>query len=111
MDCDAANSFPPPLPPGNACVNLNKPVFVEQLTIGNTGSGSSVFGTPPLQSDGTVTVYDQGRNAAAVASGFGAAIVLKSGEFAYVSEMVNLTPDLNIPGFSGRPQVYARAIF
>lgn len=108
VDCDAANS---PLPPGNSCVNLNKAAFVEQLTIGNTSSGASVFGTPPLQGDGTVTVKDQGGNSAAAANGFGAAITLKAGEFAYLSEMVNLTPDLNIPGFSGRPQVYARAIF
>jgi hypothetical protein len=38
-------------------------------------------------------------------------MVLKAGELAYVAEMVNLTPDFNIPGLSGGPQVYTRAIF
>jgi Flp pilus assembly protein TadG len=111
-DCDAANAVPPtPLPPGQPCANQNLPVFMEQLTVGNTANGTSSFGTPPLQADKTVSVRDQGRTIGAVAAGFSTAMTLNGGEYAYVAEMVNLTPDLNIPGFSGRPQVYSRSIF
>jgi Flp pilus assembly protein TadG len=112
-DCDAANAIAPNvLPPGNTCVNLNLPVFMEQLTIGNTSDGSSAWGAPtPLQADFTVSVRDLGRTTTEQATGFGNVITLKAGEIAYVAEMVNTTPDLNIVGFSGRPQVYARSIY
>lgn len=106
-DCDAAN---PGLPPGTPCRNLNKPVFTEQLTIGNTSDGSSRFGTPPT-SVGTVSATDQANNASAVATGFSSVMSLSAGVVAYMAEMINQTPDLNIPGFSGAPLVYARAIF
>ena len=106
--CDAAN---PASPPGTPCTNLNKPVFIQQLTIGHAGIGSSAFGTPPLQADLSVSAADQANNAAAQAVGFPAVLTLKAGEIAYVAEMVNQTPELNIPGFSGTPQVYSRSIF
>lgn len=106
-DCDAAN---PGLPPGTPCRNLNKPVFTEQLTIGNTSDGSSRFGTPPT-SGGTVSATDQANNASAVATGFSSVMSLSAGVVAYMAEMINQTPDLDIPGFSGAPLVYARAIF
>jgi len=105
-DCDVAN----PLTPGRPCANLNKPVFMEQLTIGNPSAGSSRFGTPPMSS-GTVSITDQANNAAAVATNFTAVMTLPAGVIAYMAEMNNQTPDLNIPGFSGTPLVYARAIF
>ena len=93
-DCTAANAVPP-LVAGSACVNQGKFVFTEQLIVGNPTAGSSGFGTPPVQPAlSTITK-----------------LVVWAGEFAYVAEMVNLTPDLNIPGLSGGPQVYARAIF
>ena len=119
-DCTAANAVPP-LVAGSACVNQGKFVFTEQLIVGNPTAGSSGFGTPPVQPATctplgpgtpcvkTVTVKDQGRTTGAQTTSF--VMVLKAGEFAYVAEMVNLTPELNIPGLSGGPQVYARAIF
>jgi len=110
-DCDAALIAPA----GTPCANLNKPVFIEQLTIGNTGSGQSPFGTPPVTTvngvTNRVTTVNQARNPAAVANGFNAVLALNAGEIAYLAEMVNLTPDLNIPGLSGTPLVYARTIF
>ena len=106
-DCDAAN---PGIPPGTPCPNLNKAVFTEQLTIGNTSDGSSRFGTPPT-SGGTVSASGQANNPAAVATGFSSVMNLSPGVVAYMAEMINQTPDLNIPGFSGAPLVYARAIF
>jgi hypothetical protein len=119
-DCIAANAATPVVA-GNSCVNLNSLVFVEQLKVGNPSSGSSAFGTPPVQAAGctplgpgtpcvyTVTVKDQGRNTQAQATNF--AMTLLSGEYAYVAEMVNLTSEFTIPGVGGGPQVYARAIF
>ncbi len=113
-DCDAAN---PASPKGTACTNLNSPVFTEQLMIGNTSltvngvnAAKSAFGTPPLQSDYTVSSTNQA-NAASAAATLNSAMTLKAGEFAYVAEMVTATPALNVPGLSGSPQVYARAIF
>jgi hypothetical protein len=106
-DCDNANVAPP----GTPCPNLNQPVFIEQLTIGNTTAGKSAFGTPPLLPNLMVSVVSQAVNPAAVAQGFSTYLSLKPGEIAYVSEMINLTPELNVPGFSGEPQVYARSIF
>jgi len=113
-DCDAGN---PASPPGTPCTNLNKIVFIEQLTIGNTTAGSSAFGTPPFapsppaQLTYTVSAASQANNPSAVAAGFSGVMTLNGGETAYVAEMINQTPDLNIPGFSGQPLVYARSIF
>ena len=104
-DCDAVNGFS-----NSPCPNLNQPVFTEQLTIGNTSAGSSRFGTPPT-TNGSVTPADQIRSANAVANGFSSVMSLPVGVIAYMAEMDNQTPDLNIPGFSGSPVVYARAIF
>jgi len=110
-DCDAADIAPA----GTPCANLGKTVFIEQLTIGNTSDGVSAFGTPPTTTvngvTNEVTAVDQARNASAVANGFTSVLSLNAGETAYVAEMVNQTPTLNIPGFYGEPLVYARTIF
>lgn len=104
-DCDAVD------PVGTHCTNLNKPVFIEQLTMGNASSGSSRFGTPPT-SNGYVSPTDFANNAAAQVTNFSPSVMtLTAGVIAYVAEMNNQTPDLNVPGFSGAPLVYARAIF
>jgi hypothetical protein len=106
-DCDAGN----PATPGQPCANLNQPVYVEQLIIGNSGDGSSVFGVPPVQADYTVSPGDRANNTAAQANGFSSVLALQPGEVAYVAEMINLTPEFNITGFPGRPLIYARSIF
>lgn len=111
VDCDTANAVVG-IGAGQPCANLNKTVFMEQLTMGNSGISGSVFGTPaPLQGDFTVSVKDMGRTTTTQTSNFDAILTLKAGEFAYVCEMFNQTPDLNVPGLSGQPQVYARTIF
>jgi len=106
-DCDAAGTAPP----GTPCANLNQPVFLEQLTLGNSTVGSSVFGAPPVQGDYTVSAGNRANSSSAVAKGFGSILALKPNETAYMAEMVNTTPDLNVPGLTGRPQVYSRSIF
>jgi hypothetical protein len=121
-DCVLANAQPTAVTTNTSvCTNLNHLVFTEQLKIGNTGAGTSGFGTPPLQVTGctplgpgtpcvgTVTLRDLGRTSSAQTTGF--PMVVKAGESAYTAEMVNLTPEMNIPGLSGGPMVYARAIF
>lgn len=110
-DCDAANAIVG-IGAGRPCANLNKTVFLEQLTMGNTSIQGSVFGTPtPLQADFTVATKDIGRTTTTQTSSFDPVLTLKAGEYAYVCEMFNQTPDLNVPGLSGQPQVYARTIF
>src|SRR5204863_4884115 len=110
-DCDAANAVVL-IGPGSPCANLNKMVFMEQLKIGNTGGGNSAFGTPtPIQADYTISIKDQGRASTAQVSNFSTVLTLQAAEFAYVAELINQTPELNIPGFSGQPLVYARTIY
>jgi len=108
-DCDAAD-------PGHAgtnypCTNRGQGAFVEQVELGNKTLAVSVFGTPPMDSNYNVSSSAQALNSAAQASGFATILPLAAGEYAFVVEMYNQTPDLSIPGFSGRPQVYARSIF
>lgn len=120
-DCDAAN---PTLPAGTHCTNLGNPVFTQQIKIGNSSLSvngqsmhASVFGTPPLQTDKTVSATDQANTSTAAAgnatatTGFSAVLTLTAGEYAYVVEMFNGTAELNIIGLSGAPQVYARSVF
>lgn len=106
-DCDATGTAPV----GTPCTNLNQPAFVEQMTIGNTSAGSSYFGTPTVRGDFTTSPSAFANGPSSVASGFGSVLALKTGEIAYVVEMFNQTPELNIPGFSGRPLIYARSIY
>ena len=105
-DCDAGN---PSSPAGTACANLNQPAFLERLILGNSGLSSSLFGTPPLQSDQTVSQADRANTGSAQAQGFASILSLKAGEVAYIAEMVNYTPDLNFTG--AKPLIYARSIF
>ena len=65
-DCDAAKTAPA----GTPCPNLNQPVFVEQLTLGNSSVGGSPFGTPPLLGDKTVSEDARANSPTAVARGF-----------------------------------------
>jgi hypothetical protein len=105
------------------CPNLNKPVFTEQIAIGNAGANSSVFGTPtstgtltattgvPNNYSTEVTTTDQANSSWAVATNFGNVLTLTGGQFAYMAEMFNNTAGLSVSGLTGAPQVYSRAIF
>jgi hypothetical protein len=105
------------------CPNLNLPVFVEQVAIGNMSELSSAFGTPtasgtlPATSgvandySTTVSATAQANSPWAVAQNFNSVLALTSGEVTYMAEMSNNTVGLNVPGLTGSPHVYARAIF
>ncbi|MCU1237327.1 MAG: hypothetical protein JWP63_5294 [Candidatus Solibacter sp.] len=110
VDCDAANATVG-IPAGQTCANLGKTVFIEQLTVGSTSIAGSQFGTPTPTTSSSVSVKDQGRTSTTRTSNFDPILALKAGEFAYVCEMFNQTPELDVPGLSGQPQVYARTIF
>ena len=120
-DCDAGN---PLKTPGTSCPNLNNPAFIEQVIVGNTSLqingvnvAKSAFGTPPLDSSQTVSAADMANTSTAAAgntagsTGFVKVLVLKAGEYGYVTEMFNATPGLNIVGLTGAPQIYARSVF
>jgi hypothetical protein len=105
------------------CPNLNLPVFVQQIALGNTSVFSSPFGTPTASgalpaTPGVANDYStvvspaaQANNPWAVAQNFNAVLPLSPGEVTYMAEMSNLTVGLNVPGLTGSPHVYARAIF
>jgi Flp pilus assembly protein TadG len=119
-DCQAFNST-------NTCPNLGKPVFVEQIGIGNVTANASVFGTPvsagtlpatspaisgvPDDYSTTVSQSAQGGQSWALANGFSNIVTLTSGQVVYVVEMFDHTPALNVGGITGSPLVYSRAIF
>jgi hypothetical protein len=119
-DCQAFNGT-------NTCPNLGKPVFNEQIAIGNVTANASVFGTPVSSgtlpattpaitgvSDDystTVTSAAQGGQSWALANGFSNVVTLTSGQVVYVVEMFDHTPALNVGGITGAPLVYSRAIF
>jgi hypothetical protein len=109
---------------GNAsCPNLNLPVFVQQVTIGDPTTFSSPFGTPTASGvlpattgvandySTTVSATAQANNTWAVAQNFNSVLALSPGEVTYMAEMYIVTTTLNVPGLTGSPLVYARAIF
>jgi len=105
------------------CPNLNQPVFVQQIAIGNTSANSSVFGTPTATGSltattgvsnnysTTVSATAQANSPWAVATNFGSILTLAGGQEAYMAEMFNNTTGLSVAGLTGAPQVYSRAIF
>jgi hypothetical protein len=105
------------------CPNLNLPVFVQQVVIGNQGSYASPFGTPtatgvlpattgvPNDYSTTVSATAQANSTWAVAKNFNSVLTLSAGATTYMAEMHILTVGLSVPGLTGAPDVYARAIF
>jgi hypothetical protein len=105
------------------CPNLNLPVFVQQVALGNTSALTSPFGTPTASgalsaTPGVANDYSTNVSAAAqanspwaVALNFNSVLALSGGEVTYMAEMSNTTVGLNVPGLTGSPHVYARAIF
>ena len=115
-DCLNATGLP-------ICPNLNLPVFVQQIAIGNTGAFASPFGTPTASGtlpatpgvandySTTVSPTAQANNTWAVAQNFNSVLALSPGASTYMAEMHIVTVGLSVPGLTGSPQVYARAIF
>jgi len=92
-----------------SCSNHDQVVFVQQITLGNSGLKSSIFGTPAAdQNTGNVSNYLN--VSSAVARNVGTYITL-DGESAYISETYFSSSDLSIPGFPSPAGAYARAFF
>ena len=105
-----------------ACANVNQPVIVQRLYIGNEGLYASPFGTPSGSafvsgSPGEIDPVQYLNNPALRANGFNAVLLLQSSELAYVSEAFFRVPELafvpsvgaGVQSLGGR--VYARTIF
>lgn len=94
-----------------SCTNLNHPVIVKRVVIGNAAARASDFGTPPpslLDASGNVVNYLT--NTGARATGFSAVLPLQPGETAYVSEVYVPSVDYSFLG-SANSGVYARTFF
>ena len=103
--CDAAGLS------GGACSNLNQPVFIHRIVIGNPSARSSTFGTPnPGIVDGNGQVSDYLTDASTRAAGFAAVLPLAAGEVAYVSEVYVPSSDYGLPGYMATG-VYSRTVF
>lgn len=93
------------------CTNLNQPVFLHRIVIGNPSARASTFGTPSsalIDSTGDVSSYMTNTSARAV--GFTPVLALQAGEVAYVTEAYVVSSDYGMPGFTGTG-VYCRTIF
>lgn len=99
--CDAAAL-------SGGCTNLNQPVFINRIVVGNPSAHSSAFGTPTTDSTGHVSNYLT--DPSARASAFAAVLPLQAGELAYVSEVYVPSADYSLPYYKSTG-VYSRTVF
>lgn len=104
------------------CTNLNKPVFTQQIVIGNATAYQSPFGTPTSSGSLTATsgvsnnysvnvsAADQANSSWAVATNFSNVMTLSAGSTTYMVEVIT-NSGFTAGGMAGSPNVYARAIF
>jgi hypothetical protein len=95
----------------SSCTNLNDPVIVKRIVIGNAGARASAFGTPPaslLDASGNVSNYLTNTGARAV--GLQEVLPLQPGDTAYVAEVYVPSADYSFLG-SANTGVYARTFF
>lgn len=93
------------------CTNLNYPVIINRIVIGNTNARASAFGTPSqslIGSDGNVSSYLTSTTARA--NGFNSVLALQAGNLAYVSEVYVPSTDYSLPGYQ-TTGVYCRTVF
>ena len=70
-DCTAASL--------KTCPNLNQPVLINRIVLGNSSLRSSSYGTPPasyLDSSGNITSSNYLQQSSLIAGGFGAVMTL-----------------------------------
>jgi Flp pilus assembly protein TadG len=123
VDCNAAGITP--------CTNLNLPVFVQRLMIGNTTLRASVFGTPNtsiLDAQGNISpsVYLSNSDSSVLTTHFESTLdtatlratgttptppAQAQGDTAYVVEVVFQYPDIGFLGWSTAGVAYASFIF
>lgn len=103
-DCDAKGLT------AAQCTNVNQYVVANRIVIGNASFHSSAFGTPTaLEANGDVKDYM--KDSMARATNFGTTLVLKSGEWAYVSEGFFNGISWAVPGYNVGNAINGRSIF
>jgi hypothetical protein len=93
------------------CTNLNYPVIIHRIVIGNAGARASSLGTPSpelIGSNGNVSNYLT--NTSTRASGFTSVLAMQAGDIAYVSEVYVPSSDYGLPGYE-TTGVYCRTVF
>ncbi|MCW5983444.1 MAG: hypothetical protein KIT09_35455 [Bryobacteraceae bacterium] len=94
------------------CTNLNWPVIVKRIVIGNTALAASSFGTPnPGLIDSQGNVADYLREGSARATNFNSLLALQPGEYAYVAEAYFQSPVYDFLSSRTGTALYARTIF
>ena len=90
-DCTAAGL--------QSCPNLNQPVFIQRVVLGNSSLRSSAYGTPPANyvgANGNILLTNAYQQAQLIASGFGSVMSLADGQVAYLTEGYFSMPQLDL---------------
>lgn len=98
----------------SSCANLNQTVFTRRVVVGNAGLHTSAFGTPSsgdMDSSGNISSAGYLNNSNDRAVGFSGLIPLSSGQFSYMSEMYEQSPNLSWWSYLGTAWADARSIF
>jgi hypothetical protein len=93
------------------CTNLNYPVVINRIVIGNASARASSYGTPNpglIGSNGNVSNFMT--DASARANGFNSVLALLAGNLAYLSEVYVPSSDYGLPGYQ-TTGVYCKTVF
>jgi hypothetical protein len=107
-DCTAASL--------KTCPNLNQPVFINRIVLGNSSLRASSYGTPTasyLDSSGNITSSNYLQQSALLANPFGAVMTLADGQIAYLTEGYFSMPQLDLldPITNEKGGYYVRFVF
>jgi len=107
-DCTAAGL--------KTCPNLNEPVFVQRIVLGNPNLRTSAYGTPPanyLDANGNILVSNAYQQGSLIANGFASVMTLADGQTAYLTEGYFSMPQLDLldPITNEQGGFYVRFVF
>jgi len=107
-DCTAASL--------KTCPNLNQPVLINRIVLGNSNLRASSYGTPPanyLDTSGNITSSNYLQQSQLIAAGFGAVMTLADGQIAYLTEGYYSMPQLDLldPITNENGGYYVRFVF
>jgi len=93
------------------CTNLNYPVVINRIVIGNASARASSYGTPnPGLIGGNGNVSNYMTDASARANGFNSVLALLAGNLAFLSEVYVPSSDYGLPGYQ-TTGVYCKTVF
>ena len=107
-DCTAAGL--------RTCPNLNEPVFVQRIVLGNSSLRGSAYGTPPatyIDSGGNISLTNAYQQGSLIANGFASVMTLADGQTAYLTEGYFSMPQLDLldPITNEQGGFYVRFVF